>query len=308
MPIVSSLVPPFLAALPATLRPAFTSLADLQPQLQALVDNGRSAWPQLDIDAPAFIAYVGARIPDGVAAREAMAALRTADLYLACGCARGNRMALAAFDRRYIAEVELALRRMNPSAAQVDEVKQLVRQRLFVAAPGATAKIVDYSGRGDLRRWVRSVAVRIFLNHIRRENRRNQAPDDLLNGMSAGGDDPELAYIKERYRNEFQSAFSRAVDLLDDRQRVLLRYHHVDGRNIDEIGAIYRVHRVTAYRWLERARDELVQHIQKILQAELQVERGELGSILRMIRSQLHLSLVRHLGEKSSRDKADGKR
>jgi transposase len=37
-----------------------------------------------------------------------------------------------------------------------------------------------------------------------------------------------------------------------------LRYHHVDGLNIDEIGAIYRVHRVTAFRWLEKAKEQLV--------------------------------------------------
>ncbi len=75
----------------------------------------------------------------------------------------------------------------------------------------------------------------------------------------------------------------------------------MDGLNIDEIGAIYRVHRVTAYRWLEKARDALVKHTQKLLAAQLKVEKREFDSIMRLIRSQLHLSLVRHLGEGADR-------
>src|SRR5690606_10599806 len=71
---------------------------------------------------------------------------------------------------------------------------------------------------------------------------------------------------------------------------------HVDGLNIDEIGAIYRVHRVTAFRWLEKAKEQLVARTLEILRGRLKVTSKELDSVLRMIRSQIHLSLVRQLG------------
>src|SRR5690606_3186791 len=158
-------------------------------------------------------------------------------------------------------------------------------------------KITEYSGRGDLRRWVRSIAVRTCLNELRRHKRMVPASDDrLFEDLSSGHDDPELASMKERYRNEIREAFARAVQTLGVPGQTLLRYHHVDGLNIDEIGAIYRVHRVTAYRWLEKAKESLVKHIHQILASQLKVEKRDFQSILRLIRSQLHLSLVRHLG------------
>ncbi len=288
----------FLDAVVAPLRPALAAVPELSERLAAMVEAGRDAWPGLSLDPALFVTFIAARLPADRDPVAALGAARAADLYLTCACAQGDAIALSAFDRRYMTEVERGLARMNVSASQVDEVKQLVRQKLFVGAQGGTGKIVDYSGRGDLRRWVRSIAVRTCLNELRRHKRLVPDSDNrMFERMSSGDDDPELAYMKERYRNEFRSAFASALTLLTDRQQALLRYHHVDGLNIDEIGAIYRVHRVTAYRWLEKARDALVKQVQKLLSAQLKVERREFESILRLIRSQLHLSLVRHLGD-----------
>ncbi|MBE7450700.1 MAG: hypothetical protein HS111_17930 [Kofleriaceae bacterium] len=102
--------------------------------------------------------------------------------------------------------------------------------------------------------------------------------------------------MKRTYAREFQAAFTEALAGLGAREQTLLRYHHVDGLNIDEIGAIYRVHRVTAFRWLEKAKEKLVDATLVVARARLNVSARELESVLRLIRSQVHLSLVRHLG------------
>lgn len=272
-------------------------MSDLEARLGALVQEGRKQWPDLVLDPAGFVAFIAARLPEDRAADEALGGIRAGDLYLTCACAVGNTAALSAFDSRFMGEVKLGLARMNVSESQVDEVKQLVRHKLFLGEDGEPGKIAEYSGRGDLRRWVRSIAVRTCLNELRRHKRMVPASDDrMLDEMSSGNDDPELAYMKERYRNQFRDAFVGAIQTLSDREQALLRYHHVDGLNIDEIGAIYRVHRVTAYRWLEKARETLVKNIQKILVAQLEVEMHDYQSILRLIRSQIHLSLVRYLG------------
>jgi RNA polymerase sigma-70 factor (ECF subfamily) len=295
---VSSLAKPFLDQVAAPLRAAFANMNDLEHRLATLVADGRNQWPGLAVDPGAFVAFVAARLPEDRAADDALATIRAPDLYLTCACSHGLVAALNAFDSRFMGEVALGLARMNVSAAQVDEVKQLVRHKLFLGEDGSPGKIAEYSGRGDLRRWVRSIAVRTCLNELRRHKRMIPASDDrLLDDMSSDDDDPELAYMKERYRNQFREAFVRAVQMLGDREQALLRYHHVDGLNIDEIGAIYRVHRVTAYRWVEKAREALVANIQKILLAQLEVEHRDYQSILRLIRSQIHLSLVRFLGD-----------
>jgi RNA polymerase sigma-70 factor (ECF subfamily) len=280
------------------LRAQFSSMMDLEVRLWDIVSEARNSWPDIEVDPVTFVAWVGTRLQVDHEPHEALAAVRASDLYLACACAQGDTAALSAFER-FVAEIDLALARMRVNRAQVEEVKQLVRQKLFVA-PSADkrVKIADYSGRGDLRRWVRAIAVRTCLNQMRKGKREVLMKDDkVLAGVAHSDDDPELAYMKQKYRIEFREAFLAALNGLTDRQQNLLRYHHVDELNIDEIGAIYRVHRVTAYRWLEKAREALVTQTQKLLRAKLQVEAKEFDSILRMIRSQLHLSLVRHLGE-----------
>jgi len=148
-----------------------------------------------------------------------------------------------------------------------------------------------------LRRWVRSVAVRTCLNELRKGKREVLVDDDHLIAQHAiSQDDPEVEYMKRTYANEFRAAFGEALGQLGPREQTLLRYHHVDGLNIDEIGAIYRVHRVTAFRWIEKAKEQLVKQTLDTLRARLKLPASELDSVLRMIRSQIHLSLVRHLG------------
>ncbi|HSK03199.1 MAG TPA: sigma-70 family RNA polymerase sigma factor [Kofleriaceae bacterium] len=296
-----SLVRPFLDAAPAPVRPALQAIADLDRRLWTLVAEGRAAWPELAVDAVHVVEFVARQVTPDLA-EAALDGLRPADLYLACGCARRLPQAIAAFDRDYMREVDIALARMRIAAPRVADVKQLVRQRLFVGggtagAPTSPGKIAEYGGRGDLRRWVRSVAVRTCLNDLRKGKREILVDDDQLIAQHAiAADDPEIEYMKRTYASEFKAAFADALGKLGAREQTLLRYHHVDGLNIDEIGAIYRVHRVTAFRWLEKAKEILVRGTLDTLRARLRLPADELESVLRMIRSQIHLSLVRHLG------------
>jgi RNA polymerase sigma-70 factor (ECF subfamily) len=296
-----SLVRPFLDAAPAPVRPTLAAIGDLDRRLWTLVAEGRAAWPALNIDAVWVVEFIARQVTPDLA-EAALDGLRPADLYLAAGCARQITQAIAAFDRDYMREVDIALARMRIAPARVLDIKQLVRQRLFVGggtagAPTSPGKISEYGGRGDLRRWVRSVAVRTCLNDLRKGKREILVDDDQLIAQHAiAADDPEVEYMKRTYASEFKAAFSEALRNLGPREQTLLRYHHVDGLNIDEIGAIYRVHRVTAFRWLEKAKEILVRGTLETLRGRLKLPPDELDSVLRMIRSQIHLSLVRHLG------------
>ena len=296
-----SLVRPFLDAAPAAVRPALEAVADLDRRLWTIVAEGRAAWPDLPVDAKDVVGFIARQVTEDLA-DAALDGLRPADLYLACACARGLSSAITAFDRDYMKEVDIALSRMRIAPARLADVKQLVRQRLFVGggtagAPTSPGKISEYGGRGDLRRWVRSVAVRTCLNDLRKGKREVLVDDDQLIAQHAvSADDPEVEYMKRTYANEFKQAFAEALAALGPREQTLLRYHHVDGLNIDEIGAIYRVHRVTAFRWLEKAKEQLVRSTLDILRGRLKLPANELESVLRMIRSQIHLSIVRQLG------------
>ncbi len=277
------------------------AMPDLDRKLWGLVAEGRAAWPELQLEARDLIEFVARQLTPDLA-DAALDGLRPTDLYLACACAKQLPGAVAAFDRDYMREVDIALARMRIGPPRLNDVKQLVRQRLFVGggtsgAPTSPGKITEYGGRGDLRRWVRSVAVRTCLNELRKGKREILVDDDHLIAQHAiSQDDPEVEYMKRTYSNEFKSAFADALKTLGPREQTLLRYHHVDGLNIDEIGAIYRVHRVTAFRWIEKAKDQLVKTTLEHLRTRLKLPSAELESVLRMIRSQIHLSLVRQLG------------
>lgn len=296
-----SLVRPFVDAAPVAVRPALETIADLDRRLWSLVAEGRAAWPDLPLAATVLVEFVARHLTADLA-EAALDGLRPADLYLACACAQGMTAAINAFDRDFMREVDIALARMRITAARVADVKQLVRQRLFVGggtvgAPTSAGKISEYGGRGDLRRWVRSVAVRTCLNELRKGKREILVDDDQLIAQHAvSQDDPEIEYMKRTYSAEFKAAFSEALTRLGPREQTLLRYHHVDGLNIDEVGAIYRVHRVTAFRWIEKAKELLVKTTLDTLRTRLKLPADELDSVLRMIRSQIHLSLIRHLG------------
>jgi RNA polymerase sigma-70 factor (ECF subfamily) len=305
-----SLVRPFLDAAPAAVRPTLEAIADLDRRLWTIVAEGRAAWPDLAVDAVEVVSFI-ARQATLDLAEAALDGLRPADLYLACGCAQRLPGAINAFDRDYMREVDIALARMRIGAPRLSDIKQLVRQRLFVGGgtagtPTSAGKISEYGGRGDLRRWVRSVAVRTCLNDLRKGKREILVDDDHLIAQHAiAQDDPEIEYMKRTYSEQFKAAFSEALKQLGPREQTLLRYHHVDGLNIDEIGAIYRVHRVTAFRWLEKAKEQLVRSTLEILRGRLKLPADELDSVLRMIRSQIHLSLIRHLGGPSDNVDAD---
>ena len=259
---------------------------------QDVIDRARAEWPELELDEAGFAAHVERCLDDGGEA----AALYAGDLWLAYGCAAGDEAAIVAFDREVLSQVGLLLGRMQPTAQLVDEVRQLLRDKLLVAAPGVRPRIADYAGRGPLVAWVRVAAVRAALDLLRAAGARAGAdvePDDLAADHEASS--PELDYLKERYRPQFKAAFQEALRALDSEQRNVLRLHVVEGLNIDEIGALFKVHRSTVARWIASARQAVLAGARRRLRAELGLSAGEFDSLAGVVRSQLDLSVQKIL-------------
>jgi RNA polymerase sigma-70 factor (ECF subfamily) len=281
----------FLAAVPEPSRTAFSQLADLEERLARLLASARAAWSGVGLADEAFAAYLAERLPSTAAEADALDALHGEDLYLACACAAGDHAAVRLFETTFAREVDIALAGMGLDAAVGDEVRQILRTKLFVSIPGAHPKIATYSGRGDLRSWVRAAAVRTAISLLRGQGREVPVPDDMLGAVPAPIDDPHLAHYKELYRAEFKQAFEAAFAALQSRDRTLLRYKFVDGLSLDEIGAIYGVHRATVARWLATTRDALLTGTRAGLRARLAIGDSDLDSIMRLIDSQLEASI-----------------
>jgi RNA polymerase sigma-70 factor (ECF subfamily) len=264
--------------------------APIQTALARIAADVQASHPTLAYSFADF----GARLAERIAASDtnALATLRGADLYLALACASGDARALEAFESTYGAGLDKTLARFANKAAQLDDLRQLVRSKLFVGE--GAPKITQYSGQGDLRVWLRVMATRTALNALRGPTS-EELDDHLVATIVDPTDSPELLHMKSLYREEFKAAFGAALADLSPRQKSLLRFAVLNGLDGGKIGAIYKVHRTTASRWIDEARLELSQRTMKILSERLQVPKAEIESILQVIRSNLELSLERCL-------------
>lgn len=266
------------------------SASELPGELDASLAAGRAAYPAVAV-TPALAAFVAERLAAIEAAHDPTA--RAADVVLAGACAAGDPAALAIVDAGLAASVRPALARLGVPAADDDELVQ--RLRIALLAPGEGARgIAGYAGRGDLRAFVRAVAVKLALKRLTREAG-PATDDDVLDMLPDAGDSPELRVLKERCRGDLRSAFATALAALTPHERTLLRQHYLDGLSIDALAPLHRVHRATCARWLETARASVLRGVRRHLQATLALGAGELDSAVDLVRSQLDLSLARHL-------------
>lgn len=215
------------------------------------------------------------------------------EVTLAQACARGDKQALATFERLYLAEVPAGLAHMKLDRAMIDDVIQEVRAKLLVAEEGAAPRILEYAGQGKLRGLCQVMAARAALTRLR-GNKRTTTDDDVA-ALAATDDDPELAFLKAHYRDAFKTAFTDAAGELDARDRNLLRLHHLGGVTLDQLAAMYGVHRATSVRWLADVRKRLLAGTRTRLRSNLSVSADELDSIMELIGSRLDASVRRLL-------------
>jgi RNA polymerase sigma-70 factor (ECF subfamily) len=270
--------------------PEAASERALTAVLEAAVAQGQKAWPTVRLQPDVFARCLAERAPASLPAAEAVASLQAAPLWLACGCALRLPEALSAFDEGPLRQVPGWLARLRPAPEVVEETLQSLREKLFLGTAAGPAKITQYSGKGPLEGWLRVAAVRTALNLLeaRAPQRERQQEEG---GLASAVGQPELDYIKDRYREEFAASLREAFAGLGPRERALLRFAFVDQLPPGRIGAIYAVHRTTAHRWLEEAQARLLQGTRERLVARLQVTPEECDSLLGLLQSRLDVTV-----------------
>ncbi|MEM7159609.1 MAG: sigma-70 family RNA polymerase sigma factor [Myxococcota bacterium] len=286
----------FVAALDESARDAYLDHHGLDEDLATLVDKAVEARGPLSVTPQMLVTHV-ARVAGAKTDPTALDSLRAGDLYLACACSIGEDRALALFEAEYGRDIDLAIARSGNVNLSKDEFRQLLRNKLFVVRGDRPPKIADYAGRGDLRSWVRVTALRMIVDIVRQKNSGKEisVESEMLGAMPSPDEDPELDYIQRVYKNEFKGSLQSAFHNLTPRERNLLRHQVIHGLNIDQVGAIYRVHRTTAFRWIEKARKSLLRETRAELMNRLRVGTGELHSIMRVVQGDLDVSVRRLL-------------
>jgi RNA polymerase sigma-70 factor (ECF subfamily) len=290
----SALLQAALKAAPKAVAARVSDAAELDALLARKILAARKQWPAEWLTDESFATYLGERLPADGDPLAALREMRAEDLYLAAACSKSLPAALSELDQQYFGRLDETLRRLDSSPGFISEVKQLLRQKLFLDQEGMTRKIGEFSGRGPLLSWLRAAATRIGLTLHKREER--QVPlDDAGEDLELPGADPELDYLKAHYRSEFKAAFQAAMETLSDHELSVLRLNLLDGLNIDKIGAIYGTHRSTVARWIARSRERLLSETRGALAGRLQVSQDELESVMALVGSQLDVSIYRFL-------------
>jgi RNA polymerase sigma-70 factor (ECF subfamily) len=239
------------------------------------------AWPELPAPDEAF-AQVVAKLDD---------AAHVGDLFLAHHASRGERVAVDEV-RAMLDEQRGALRKTGATQQMIDELLAELPADLLAARDAAPARILGYTGKGPLGAWLRVVALRALVDRRRKAGVHG---DDEHVATLAADDDPELAMLRRMYKGELEAAFVEAFRALPSDERLLLRQSHIDGLGIDRLALIHGIHRATAARRLAAARTRLFEQIRKILSTRLQIGHDTFASIVRLVRSELAVSLEHYL-------------
>jgi RNA polymerase sigma-70 factor (ECF subfamily) len=141
-------------------------------------------------------------------------------------------------------------------------------------------------------------AVRLARRTAERARRDISLDDTHLDELAPGVPDPALAYMRRHYGAQFRTALGAAVATLSPRERNLLRHAVLDELGIDQLAAIYHVHRSTIARQLKQARATLVAATRAQLRTLLDVGETELESIFRVLVSLTHVTVRDLLGHR----------
>ncbi len=271
-------------------RPPVAAILDLAQLLDEQYAAAAALWQGVAVSRERYLAELARRINER-ASEDAGRVLRTMpgpDLYLAIGCADRDAGALAAFRDAMVPPLRRALGRLALAPATIDETVQRVLVLLFVG-DGGPPQIGKYSGKGTLRSWVRSIGVRTGrrlagLGH-------DIGNEDEIAALPAAVADPELELLRARYAEQVRRAFATAFRELTERERNVLRQYHIDGLTIDQLAALYQVNRATTARWVAGARLSVVAKTRAQLVDQFGIAATDVDSIIRIVRSQLALSV-----------------
>jgi RNA polymerase sigma-70 factor (ECF subfamily) len=241
--------------------------------------------------------------PDQI--RQFINELQITDLYLALACSSGNEHAWWEFDQNFRGYIERIARHLASAQIDAEEVIDSVYVELYgtrVVGDVRQSKFATYTGRGTLRGWLRTVVWHAVIDLHRARHDEVSIDDWSESGgevhdrpgwraEARGGESAMVDKItRERYRAVTVAALDRSLATLDDHEKLLLLYYHVEGLKLREIARLVeepasplrrwfqrqskrrvhvpesRVHESTVMRWLEKVYGKVLERFRSELQ------------------------------------------
>ncbi len=227
-----------------------------------------------------------------------LAQVQADDLFLALACANGNERAWWEFDQQHRSYLERVARHLAKTEVDAQEVIDQVYVELYgtkIVDGERVSKFATYSGRGSLRGWLRTVIWHSLVDLHRASHDEvslDEMTENVGEGMAhasfaqaaPGGEDEMIDHLaRERYRKATVSALETAFASLEDHEKLLLMFYHVENLKLREIARLVeneasplrgwfqrrsqsrndnpsgRIHESTIMRWLEKSYARVLQ-------------------------------------------------
>lgn len=264
-----------------------------------------------------------------------VAQLQGDDLFLAIACANGCERAWWEFDQNHRAYLERVARHLASTEINAQEVVDSVYVELYgtrVVNGERLSKFATYSGRGSIRGWLRTVIWHSLVD-LHRASHDEVSLDEMTENVGEGaahasfaeapigGEDQMIDEItRQRYRKATVTAIENAFAALDNHEKLLLLYYHVEQMKLREIARMVesngsplrdwfqrksatreknpesRIHESTIMRWLEKSYAKVLQMFKAELRSEHSMRDDEITICMQLATQDLaSRSLYRNL-------------
>ncbi len=274
--------------------------------LHQLAQQARARYPVVvspSVYVPRWAAalrHVRSKDPDA-----SLDSVSTDDVYLVAGVSAGVAGAVDCYRALCRPDLERVLRRLLPEPERA-EMRQELEARLLVGDGSRPAALDRYRGSGGVRAWTRAVATRAVIDARRKRARRPEWVQWASARDPESDGDEELRVALGEHVVTVRAAMEQAFAQLTVRQRNVIRHSLFHGLSIDELGALYGVHRATVARWLQRARTDLSRHMESGFAEEVGASSAEAASLLRALRSRVDVSIRSFLASALETEPDDG--
>lgn len=229
------------------------------------------------------------------------------DLFMAIACANGNERAWWEFDQQHRSYMERVARHLARTEMDATDIVDAVYEQLYgtrIVDGERVSKFATYSGRGSLRGWLRTVIWHSLVDRHRAghdEVSLDEMTENVGEGgahanfadQPAGGDESMVDQItRDRYRSATVTAIQNAFSTLEDHEKLILLYYHVENLKLREISRLVenensplrawfqrksatreknpagRIHESTVMRWLEKCYAKVLQSFRTQLVSE----------------------------------------
>ncbi len=262
-----------------------------------------------------YLATASTEQSDSADVSQFLEQIQAEDLFLALACANGNERAWWEFDQNHRSYLERVARHLAKTEVDAQEVIDTVYVELYgtrVVDGERVSKFATYSGRGSLRGWLRTVIWHSLVDLHRASHDEvslDEMTENVGEGMAhasfaeaaPGGEDEMIDHIsKERYRKATVMAIETAFASLDDHEKLLLLFYHVENLKLREIARLVenegsplrgwfqrkshtrsenpagRIHESTIMRWLEKSYARVLQLFRAELSEKNNLTREEI--------------------------------